>query len=91
MTFSFAIEGRPRPGPRPREEPQPLRIVTPGYFRTLDIPVLEGRVFNEHDDADAPDVLVVNQALKRLHWPDESPVGKRISFQGQDGPWLEIV
>ncbi|HZD06533.1 MAG TPA: ABC transporter permease, partial [Longimicrobiales bacterium] len=51
MTFSFAIEGRPHPGPRPREDPEPLRIVTPGYFRTLRIPVREGRVFT---DADGP-------------------------------------
>ncbi|HSR41501.1 MAG TPA: FtsX-like permease family protein, partial [Longimicrobiales bacterium] len=91
MTFSFAIEGRPRPGPRPREEPQPLRIVTPDYFETLGIPLREGRTFDGADGPDAPPVLVINEALRRLHWPDESPVGARISFEGQEGPWLEIV
>jgi putative ABC transport system permease protein len=91
MTFSFAIEGRPRPGPRPREEPQPLRIVTPDYFHTLRIPLVEGRFFTPYDDETAPDVLIINESLARVHWPDESPVGKRVSFEGQEGPWLEIV
>jgi predicted permease len=91
MTFSFAIEGRPRPGPTPREEPEPLRIVTPAYFPTLGIPVLDGRAIEGIDNADSPAVVVINDALRRLHWPDESPIGKRISFEGPAGPWLEII
>lgn len=91
MTFSYAIEGQPRPGPRPREEPQPLRIVTPAYFKTLQIPLLAGRVFNEHDDRDAPAAIIINEALKKLHWADSDPVGQRLSFEGPAGPWLEIV
>ncbi|MGD8868633.1 MAG: ABC transporter permease [Gemmatimonadales bacterium] len=91
VTFSFAIEGRPRPGPREREDPVPLAAVTPGYFRALGIPLIQGRALNETDGPEAPAVLVINQALAKRHWPGQNPVGQRISFQGQQGPWLEIV
>ncbi len=92
MTFSFAIEGRPAPGPSGREDPVPLRVVTPGYFQTLRVPLLSGRVLDERDDADAPPVLVINESLARRHWPNSDPVGQRISFQRENLPeWWTIV
>lgn len=91
MTFSFAIEGRPAASPSGREEDEPLRIVTAGYFETLGIPLVSGRYLSETDDADAAPVVVINEALRRKHWPDGNAVGHRISFQGPEGPWLEIV
>jgi len=91
MTFSFAIEGRPSTNPSGREDPQPLRAVTPDYFQVLGMPVKRGRAFDARDRADAPSVLIINEALARLLWPSSDPVGKRISFEGRSGPWLEIV
>jgi putative ABC transport system permease protein len=91
VTFSFAIEGRPRPGPTGREDPVPLGAVTSDYFRTLGIPLRRGRSFTAADTPEGPAVLVINETLARRHWADEDPVGKRISFEGQQGPWLEIV
>jgi putative ABC transport system permease protein len=91
VTFSFAIEGRPRPGPQDREDPVTLAAVTPGYFRALGIPLLQGRAFSESDGPETPAVLIINRALAQRHWPGQDPVGKRISFQGQQGPWLQIV
>ena len=92
MTFSFAIEGRPANTPSGREEDQPLRIVTPGYFETLRIPVLDGRVFTEEDNADSRPVLVINQALADLHWPEGNAVGSRISFRPKEGgAWYDII
>jgi putative ABC transport system permease protein len=90
-TFSFVIEGRPRVGPREREDPIALAVGPPGLFRTLGIPLISGRTFNESDGPDATAVLVINESFARRHWPGESPIGERISFQGHQGPWLEIV
>jgi predicted permease len=90
-TFSFAIEGRPAQNASGREDPQPLRAVTPDYFRTLGIPVLAGRSFDVRDRAGAPQVIVIDQELARLHWPNQNPVGARISFSGPTGPWVEII
>ncbi len=52
-----------------------LRYVTPGYFRTLGIRMLKGREFTERDDAGAPMVVVINEALARRYFPGEDPVG----------------
>jgi predicted permease len=90
-TFSFAIEGRPATNPSGREDPQPLRVVTSDYFRVLGVPLIAGRAFDERDRSDAPPVVMLNQMLARRHWPNESAVGKRISFAGPEGPWMEIV
>ncbi|MEZ5315828.1 MAG: ABC transporter permease [Vicinamibacterales bacterium] len=91
MTFSFAIEGRPSGTPTGREAPEPLQAVTPTYFETMRIPVLEGRGFLETDRETGEPVVIINQALRRLHWPDASPIGQRLSFRPGQTPWLTIV
>jgi putative ABC transport system permease protein len=91
MTFSFAIEGRRAVNPSGREDAQPLHVVTPEYFRVLGIPLVRGRTFDARDHAGAPRVVIVNESFARRHWPTESPVGRRFSFLGPEGPWLEIV
>jgi len=53
------------------------RVVTPGYFAAMGIP-LRGRDFTEADGPDAPPVIIVSEALARQHWPSEDPVGKTI-------------
>jgi len=67
------------------------RTATPDYFKTLGIPLLEGRTFNEHDTATAQRVGIVDERIARLVWPGQSAVGKRfrIPFAGQ--PWVEII
>jgi predicted permease len=91
MTFSFAIEGRPSRNASGREDPQPLRVVAADYFRVMGIPIRRGRAFAPTDRANTPDVVIVNESLARLLWPDRDPVGSRISFRGASGPWVEIV
>jgi putative ABC transport system permease protein len=67
---------------------------TPGYFRTLDIPLLAGRAFTDADTADAPRVYIVNQVFARKFFGNASPIGKRI-WSGKDAKnnpqWGEIV
>ncbi|HEU5179793.1 MAG TPA: ABC transporter permease [Candidatus Polarisedimenticolia bacterium] len=65
--------------------------VYPGYFRTLRTPVLRGRDFTERDAAGAPGVAIVNEACARRLWPGQEPLGKRISFDGESGPFLQVI
>jgi putative ABC transport system permease protein len=57
-----------------------VRVATPAYFRTLGIPLLRGRTIDETDRADAPPVMVVNQAAAKLLWPGQDPMGHRLSI-----------
>jgi putative ABC transport system permease protein len=75
------VEGRPRP-----EQEELFRTVaqnrgvSPGYLETLGVPLVSGRFIDARDTRDAPPVAVINEAMVRLHWPDEDPLGKRFSF-----------
>ena len=68
------------------------RVATPGYFRTVGIPLLAGRAFDGSDRADASGVALVNQTFARRVFPGESPLGRRINtgFEGKD-EWVTIV
>jgi predicted permease len=66
-------------------------IVSGDYFATMGIPLLEGRAFTERDDANAPPVAVVSEALVKAIWPGQTALGKRFRFGGVDGPVVEIV
>ena len=69
------------------------RSITPDYFRTMSIPIREGRVFAESDSAKAPLVGVIDERLARTLWPGQSPVGKRfrVTLPGQQPASGEIV
>jgi putative ABC transport system permease protein len=64
------------------------RIAMPGYFETIGVPLLAGRTFNAGDRSGTPRVLVINAALARRSWPNESAIGKRIQY---DDAWHEVV
>src|SRR5262245_27076724 len=69
------------------------RTVTPDYFRAMDTPLVAGRAFTDEDTSTALPVIMINQSLARRFFPNESPVGRRISF---DYPpkafrWVTIV
>jgi putative ABC transport system permease protein len=73
----FTIEGRPVPAEnRPCAE---SRTIAPGYFQTLRISLLRGRRLVRQDDANHPQVAVINQAMARRFWSDSDPIGKRIT------------
>jgi putative ABC transport system permease protein len=95
-TFSFSIEGRPvAAGNNPSEE---TRMVSPGYFRTMGVLLIEGREFAETDTPKSPPVVIVNQAFARRYFPNESAVGKHMNPSVSDAegkveetPMREIV
>lgn len=84
MTVSFKIAEHPTPPwNRPASD---IAIVTPGYFATMEIPLLRGREFTERDDAKSVPVLIVNEAFAAKFFPGVNPVGKRIEPGATNGP-----
>ena len=84
------FEGRPQPGGG--EAPQAdFRIATIDYFRTMGIPLLQGREFTEFDGPGARDVVIVNDAFVKRHLPGENPVGKRIIFYSRPREIIGVV
>jgi putative ABC transport system permease protein len=68
-------------------------VVTPDYFRTMGIPLLSGRDFNEADAKNSPNVTIIDERLAREYWPNQSPIGKRVRFGPPEDnePWHTIV
>ncbi|MEY2563624.1 MAG: hypothetical protein QOH88_1817 [Verrucomicrobiota bacterium] len=90
---SFHIEGRSEMQTKvfPDEE---IRVVSPDYFRVLEMPLIKGRFFTEADNADAPGVIVINQAMAKKYWPGEEALGKRINFDDskpEEIKWITVV
>jgi putative ABC transport system permease protein len=91
-TASFVAEGQ-IPGPGEAPPLAAMRVVTPGYFQTLGIPLQQGRDFADSDGPQAPGVVIVDAKAARRLWPRGDPIGRRISFS--DSPanavWLTVV
>lgn len=91
--WRFAIEGRSKP--RPGEAPGAVyRMVTPGYFAAMRLPIVRGRDITDSDNATAPGVLIINEQAARQYWPGEDPLGKRVSFDDDTRSpktWLTII
>src|ERR1700722_18637220 len=87
----FTIEGK-QPPPH-QEFHARYHMATPDYFRALGIPLLRGRFFTEADKKDAPNVLIINQAMADLYWPHEDVVGKRLTFSDKpkEKDWVTVV
>ena len=88
----FFIEGRsvPKPGDAPTAT---YRVVLPGYFATLGIPMVRGRDVAATDRLGAPPVVVINDFMARRYWPGESPIGKRFTLErpGPNATWMTVV
>ena len=93
-TTAFRVEGRPITTPD-KWPAVNYRLVTPNYFRAMSIPLLQGRVYTDRDGENAPRTMIVNQQLVHEVFPDENPIGKRITFGSTDANnqpyWFEIV
>ena len=87
---SMFIEGREVKRPEDRLDEQ-IRIITDGFFAAMQIPLAAGREFTPRDTLSSARVAVINESLARKHWPNESPIGKRIAFSTSDAKWYEIV
>lgn len=88
------FEGLAKTPDAPIQNADYWQFVTRDYFKTLDIPVIEGRLFGPGDARGGTPVVVVNQTLAKLFYPKTSAIGRRIRPPGngdQEAPWLTIV
>ena len=85
----FAVKEAPPsvPGEAPAAD---FRDVSPSYFATMGIPLLQGRTFTDHDNAEGPRAAIVDVTLARRFFPNQDPVGKHLQFAEVSRPW-EIV
>jgi putative ABC transport system permease protein len=84
---SFQIEGRPKPAPG-QWASTGLCVTDQNFFRTMQIPRTRGRLFTEQEVREKRDVVIINEALARKYFPNEDPLGQRITLWG--GP-TEII
>jgi len=88
---SFAVEGRPPAGPGQAPVADTL-VVTPGYFGTMEIPLLRGRDFMASDRAGADRVAVIGKSVAERMWGAEDPIGRRIAFGDASPPtWWTVI
>ena len=66
-------------------------VISPGYFRTMQIPIVDGRDFDDRDTTKTKRVIVINQRMAEMLWPSESAVGKRIFIGPDSKDPLEVV
>ena len=86
-TLGIIIYGRPDPPPG-QQPTAAYRVVQPGYFATMKIPMLQGRDFDNHDIRDTTPVAIVNEVLAKRHWPGENAIGQRLRLGAN---WMTIV
>jgi predicted permease len=75
---TFTLPGEPAPA-RGQMPTADFNVVTTSYFRTLQVPLLAGRDLRASDAANAPQVVLINQTMARRFWPNQNPVGRRIT------------
>jgi putative ABC transport system permease protein len=86
---SFQVDGRPKATDWVDTMVQ-YTTITPGYFRAMEIPMLRGRDFNEHDTETSLPVGIVNEALARQYFPNQDPIGHRY-HDDYGGQWRTII
>jgi predicted permease len=89
FTNSFRIIGREAEGATQPEVS--VRRVTPGYFRTMSVPLLRGRLLSDADHTTAPPVLLINEATARRFFDGHEPLGKQIAFWGANRTIVGVV
>jgi putative ABC transport system permease protein len=91
LTHNFVIDGRPplSPGDEPELN---TRSIGGDYFRTMKIPVLQGRDLTPQDTSSTPTVGLVNESFVRQYFPGADPIGARIRWvRGKEPKWMTIV
>jgi predicted permease len=91
-SISISIDGQPEPPPG-QERIVVTRIVSPGYLKTMSIPLLRGREITEQDTETSPNVVLISETMARRYWPGEDVVGKRIAVGRIRKPedWIQVI
>ena len=85
IVLNFEVAGR-RPVPPAQQPAMQVRVATPEYFSTIGIPLRRGRLFTDHDRAGSPSVVLITEAAARQYFPNEEPLGKKITLGWGRGP-----
>lgn len=89
---NFVVEGA---GARDSKEPEPpvlTQAAVPGYFEAMGIGLIAGRWFDEREEQfDAAPVVIVNRTFVRRHFPDSSPLGRRVRYSYRPDEWMTVV
>ncbi len=64
---------------------------SPGYLSTMGVPLIQGRAFTVADRAESPPVAMINDAMRRLYWRDENPLGQRLTIRDQSREVVGVV
>jgi predicted permease len=94
QSADLTVQGRPPRDPNAVSAPVPYDSVTPGFFRTLKIPLRRGRLFTDADGPTSQPVVVVNESLARRFFPAGDAIGGRIAFGDGNDPntrWSTII
>ena len=89
---TFTLEDRP-PFPPAEQIEATGDQVTPGFFETMQVRLVHGRFFQTSDTQGAPPAIIINETFANRYWPNQDPVGKRLTF-GSPGPrarWMTVV
>jgi putative ABC transport system permease protein len=86
----FSIEGRPVV-PISEQPEVDVRLISPGYFSAMHVPVLKGRDFSDADAAGRPGAVLISDSLARRFWPNEDPLGKHLTLTFFPGVVREVV
>ena len=91
ISHNFLINGKPRP-PEGTEPDAATNLITPDYFKTMQIPILAGRTFTDADREGASPVAIINYSLAKQFFAGENPIGREVRYARQKTPyWMTIV
>ena len=88
---TFSLEGVPVEGHKGLPQVEYIQHVSPTYFATLRIPLLQGRTFSSADSESGQPIAIVNDTLARKFWPGGNPIGQRLRPMIQGTPWFTVV
>ena len=89
-TTRFIVEGDPVPPPGQETEAN-MRTVDESYFKTLGVPIVAGRMFDERDKADAPGVVIIGRSLADRVFAGRDPIGRRLVYASVQAPPIQVV
>ncbi|MBL8167858.1 MAG: ABC transporter permease [Acidobacteria bacterium] len=67
-----------------------VRIVSPGYFPAMGVPLVHGRLFDDRDKKGQPETVIINEAFAERFWPNQDPLGQRMQ-RGKSGVWRTVI
>ncbi|MBO0800347.1 MAG: FtsX-like permease family protein, partial [Blastocatellia bacterium] len=96
LQLGFVIAGRPKKVDKNDFDIASLRSINSAFFSAMGMRLLRGRAFTGRDNQNGQRVAIINETMAKRYWPNEEPLGKRLSFDDEEGKekkpiWLEIV